>query len=130
MLAAELGRADSFREQLQQSQPEQQHTQPALQDSLQAVSHEGLQGEACHPYLDRIDYSLEDVDEVFGDASEVAARLPGALPVSSLTQQGIEQLQAAIIDMFSKQAARAARAAIAAAENGGSGQPAILAEVV
>lgn len=59
--------------------------------------------------------TLEDVEEVFGDASEVAARLPHALAVSSKTEQGIPELQAMIISMFSELAAREAIAAVAAA---------------
>jgi hypothetical protein len=49
---------------------------------------------------------------------DVVARLPHALSVSSLTQQGISELQASIVSMFSKQSLDRA-AALASANMAG-----------
>jgi len=119
MLVEELQRASSYRLQLeeQQQQQRQQHREehqlpdhsslsPSSADGLQQVSTSGVQmfGRDC----------LEDVEEVFGDASEVVARLPHALAVSSLTELGIAELQAVIIAMFSELAAKEASTVISA----------------
>lgn len=127
MLEKELEQAASLRQQLLQphSQGEVQRepavqagavVQEARQDSAAAPSHDGGQrespaGSGGWPSS----ASLDDVEEVFGDAAEVAARLPWAQPVSSLTEQGVEALQAAIVDLFSRQQVEQASAALAAA---------------
>eukprot|EP00200_Dunaliella_tertiolecta_P002390 CAMPEP_0202338654 /NCGR_PEP_ID=MMETSP1126-20121109/842_1 /ASSEMBLY_ACC=CAM_ASM_000457 /TAXON_ID=3047 /ORGANISM="Dunaliella tertiolecta, Strain CCMP1320" /LENGTH=494 /DNA_ID=CAMNT_0048929073 /DNA_START=348 /DNA_END=1832 /DNA_ORIENTATION=+ len=131
MLVEELQRAGSFREQLQQhllqeQQAQEVHSQsaqPAAGDSPQVPTSELAE---IHERLDQLTNRLEDVVEVYGDASEVAARLPHALAVSSLTEEGIEQLQAAIIDMYSKQAAREAHYALAEAAAADAARPGAL----
>lgn len=120
----ELQQASSFRQQLWAQLQQQQNSEQQAEQPQQSIdthpstpsfisSPEGLQslGESLRGGSD----ALEDVDEVFGDASEVAARLPHALAVSSLTQQGIPDLQAVIIAMYSALAAREARAVAEAA---------------
>jgi len=133
MLEAELGRAGSYREQLLQQQRQQQQQQDAeqqqqveghaalLQQQQQEQQQQQGAGELWGPSQDGTRGqlypvpSLEDVGEVVGDPSEVAARLPHALHVSSLTQHGVPELQAVIVDLFTAQAQAAAQAAVAAA---------------
>ncbi|KAJ9520108.1 hypothetical protein QJQ45_030036 [Haematococcus lacustris] len=89
---------------------EELHAQPVQQETVEQTPPHVLPHEP-HPEV----VPLGDALTVRSPA-EMAARLPDALHVSSLTQAGIPTLQAAIIDMFTAQAAtRAALAATAAA---------------
>lgn len=119
MLEEELQRAGSVRQQLMQQvpapaqPPSRDQAQPDPPCPLSPVPSSGLECQGQHPLAP--ESCLGDAAEIFGDPSEVAARLPCALAVSSLTEQGIEQLQATIIAMFSEQAVRKAHAALEAA---------------
>ncbi|KAF5843823.1 hypothetical protein DUNSADRAFT_5060 [Dunaliella salina] len=131
MLVEELQRAGSFREQLQQQLLLEQQAQETGSLCAQPTTGSNSQAPSStiaerHARLDQLTKRLEDVAEVYGDASEVAARLPHALAVSSLTDEGIEQLQAAIIGMYSKQAASEARSALAEAAAADAARPAAL----